>query len=250
MLPIARLGGALLLSGAVAALGSALYLAVRRRWVPAIGTVAVLAVLVGGGVIWPLGRPGRHHQGRGGPGRWSAADAVRCRARLPIVIERHLEATRSIDGPVDLVVWPENAINIAGPFADSPVRPAADRRGEATERTDRRRRGRGRRDPTTSSTTSSWSTPTDRWATATTRSVRVPFGEYVPMRGLFEPIAGGDPARPRPDPRRGDRHGRDLRRADGRGDLVGGLLRSSHAGRASGPAARSSSTRRTGRATG
>ena len=36
------------------------------------------------------------------------------------VFERHLDATRQITEPVDLVVWPENVIDVTGPFATSP----------------------------------------------------------------------------------------------------------------------------------
>ena len=29
----------------------------------------------------------------------------------PIVLQRHVEASELIDGPVDLVLWPENVVN-------------------------------------------------------------------------------------------------------------------------------------------
>ena len=194
MLPIARLGGALLLTGAVAALGSALYLAVRRRWVPAIGTVAVLAVLVGGGVIWPLGDPVatvRIAAVQGGGPQQTTFDA----SDAPIVIERHLEATRSIEGPVDLVVWPENAINISGRFSESPVRQQLTAEAERLNA------------PIVVGVVEDQGpdhfvnyvvvvNPDGSLGDRYDKERRVPFGEYVPLRGLFEPIAGGTlPAR-------------------------------------------------------
>ena len=188
-LPIARVGGVLLIGLAVSLLGSVLYLAASRRWRPALGILAGIAAVALLGVLWPLGSPVAHErlagvQGGGPQGtRYSAAEA-------PLVTERHLEATRTIEGPVDLVVWPENAINIEGHFEDSEYRTelaheahrlgapilvgvveevGADHfvnyvvvvnpDGSLTGRYDKVR--------------------------------RVPFGEYVPLRFLFEPIAGG-----------------------------------------------------------
>jgi apolipoprotein N-acyltransferase len=188
LLPMARIGGALLVTGAVAATGSALALAVARRPRPAVTVVAVVAVLTVAGMLWPAGRPGPSErvvgvQGGGPQGtRFESGQA-------PLVFRRHLEATADIEGPVDLVVWPENAINVDGDFEDHPwrgllaaeaarlgapimvgvVADAGPERfvnyvvvinpdGSLVDRYDKER--------------------------------RVPFGEYVPLRPLFEPIAG------------------------------------------------------------
>ena len=35
------------------------------------------------------------------------------------VFERHLEASQLIDRPVDLVLWPENVVNVDAPFEES-----------------------------------------------------------------------------------------------------------------------------------
>lgn len=188
LLPVARLGGVLLLGLAVSATGSVIYLLGRRRFrSAAIGAVAVLAfVLVG--AAWPLGAPVGHVrlagvQGGGPQGtRFTAADA-------PVVLARHLAATRTISRRVDVVVWPENIVNIDRRFLDSPERQMiaaeAERLGApivvgVVESVDQEHfvnyvvvvHPDG--------------AVTDRYD----KVRRVPFGEYVPMRWLFTPIAG------------------------------------------------------------
>ena len=188
MLLIARLGGALLLSGAVATLGGAVYLLLRRRWVQAAGIVIVLVVAVLGGHLWPLGSSvGTIRiagvQGGGPQGTRYSAD------QGPLVVERHLEATRTIDKPVDLVVWPEDAVNIGEPFATSTVK--ADIAAEA-KRLDA---------PIIVGVVEDKGidhfvnyvvvvNPDGSLGDRYDKERRVPFGEYVPLRPLFEPIAG------------------------------------------------------------
>ncbi len=187
LLPMARLGGALLLGGAVAALGSALYLAAIRRWQPALAVVAVVVALAVGGALWPVGDPVETVriaavQGGGPQGtRYSAAEA-------PLVYQRHLETTRSIaPGDVDLVVWPENAINISGTFAEHPYR--TELAAEAA------RIGApilvGVVEDVGADQFANYVVVVNPDGTVTGRydkERRVPFGEYVPMRFLFEPL--------------------------------------------------------------
>jgi apolipoprotein N-acyltransferase len=194
LLPMARLGGALLLGGAVAALGSALYLLAVRRWQPALAVVAVIAALAVGGAVWPLGSPVQTVrlagvQGGGPQGtRYSPAQA-------PLVYQRHLAATRSITGPVDLVVWPENAINIPGPFAEHPYR--KELAAEAA------RIGApilvGVVEDVGADQFANYVVVVNPDGTLTGRydkERRVPFGEYVPLRFLLEPLVGSTlPAR-------------------------------------------------------
>ena len=67
----------------------------------------------------------------GGPQGTRAADTD-----PQVVFERHLAATRLIDEPVDLVVWPENVIDVDGvPFADSAERARGGGRGSPARRT-------------------------------------------------------------------------------------------------------------------
>lgn len=187
LLPIARLGGVLLVGLAVSALGAALYLIFEHRLRPAaitIGAVVGVAVL---GAVWPIGAPVAHVrlagvQGGGPQGtRFTSADA-------PAVFARHLDATRGITGPVDVVVWPENVVNIGGRFVDSPERQLI---AAEAARLDA---------PIVVGVVESAGQehflnyvvvvhPDGRLSDRYDKVRRVPFGEYVPMRWLFEPIA-------------------------------------------------------------
>ncbi|MCZ7630576.1 MAG: apolipoprotein N-acyltransferase [Microthrixaceae bacterium] len=203
--PIARLGGDLLLGAAVSALGVALYLAVSairtggpRPWPAPLCIVATILALALGGALWPLGEPTGSItvaavQGGGPQGtRYSSGEE-------PLVFERHLEATRRIPANpdvdpgdrVDLVVWPENAINVSGRFEDHPWREEV--AAEAA------RIGA----PIAVGAVNDSSLGEDRFENFVVvvnpdgtlgdrfdKVRRVPFGEYVPARFLFEPIAG------------------------------------------------------------
>ena len=194
LLAVARLGGGLLLTGAVAAVGAALYLVAVKRPRPALAVLGVVAVVAIGGATWPTGIATRTVrlagvQG-GGPQdtRYTAAEAT-------LVYQRHLEATRSITGPVDLVVWPENAINITGTFADHPYRQELAREA--------RRIGApimvGVVEDAGPKNFVNYVVVVNPDGSLTGRYDkvrRVPFGEYVPLRFLFDPIAGAElPAR-------------------------------------------------------
>jgi apolipoprotein N-acyltransferase len=186
----ARLGGALLLGGAVAALGSAAALAVARRWKPALAVVAGVAVLAVAGAVWPLGEPvGTIRiaalQGGGPQGtRYTAGEES-------AVFQRHLDATATIpdDADVDLVVWPENAINVSGEFGDHPWRTVlaeeADRIGAPILAGVVDDAGEDRFDNYVVLVNPDGSLG-DRYD----KERRVPFGEYVPMRTIIEPIGG------------------------------------------------------------
>jgi apolipoprotein N-acyltransferase len=192
LLPVATIGGALVLTGAVAVVGVALYLAVaERRWKEPVALLVAVAVLTGAGALWPTGaQVGEVRvaivQGGGPQGTRFAADEA------PLVFERHLAATRAIDPDegVDLVLWPENAINVNGAFADSPwgVELAAEsRRLDATilvgiveDAPD---------DPDAFLNYVIAFEPDGSVDARYDKERRVPFGEYVPMRPLFEPFA-------------------------------------------------------------
>src|SRR5262245_6636973 len=121
----ARLGGVILITWLTFMAGSALSAAWERSWRQAIVLAVVPVSLIALGVIAPSG----HDNGRtlaialvqgGGPQGTRATDTDPA-----VVFERHLTATRAIDRPVDLVVWPENVIDVDDvSFADSPERAA------------------------------------------------------------------------------------------------------------------------------
>ena len=115
--PTVRLLGPLLLVAVVVAVGVGLdaLRAGSRRVAIGVGLGVGVVVLLAG--IAPDGRPTGELdvalvQG-GGPQRTRAADTDERE-----VFERHLEASEDIDTPVDLVVWPENVINVEGPVED------------------------------------------------------------------------------------------------------------------------------------
>lgn len=192
VLMVARLGGVLVVGAAVSALGVALYLAVQGQWqVPAAIVVVVLTLSIVGS-LWPIGDPVdtvtvAAVQGGGPQGTRFAS------GQEPEVFDRHLEATRSIgdNADVDLVVWPENAINVDGDFEDHPWRSIlADEAARIGA-------------PISVGVVDDGPTddqfenyvlviqPDGELGDRFDKERRVPFGEYTPLRPLFEPIAGG-----------------------------------------------------------
>lgn len=126
----------------------------------------------------------------GGPTRTRASSD-----QQPVVLARHVEATRQISRPVDLVLWPENVVN---PGRFLAFDDAADLVGEVAVEQD-------------ATLLAGWFYPVDN-GTATVNyqaaitpdgdevdrydKVRiVPFGEYVPLRGLIERFSSEIPSR-------------------------------------------------------
>ncbi|MEM8922455.1 MAG: apolipoprotein N-acyltransferase [Actinomycetota bacterium] len=192
----ARLGGSLLVVVVVVVAGQALSTLLspvgRDLRAAAIGG-AVVVGLVAAAALHPRADVVREIdvalvQG-GGPQRTRASSI-----QEPIVLSRHVEATRYLDTPVDLVVWPENVVNpgnfLAREDAEAIVRQvAAD---------------------TDASVLAGWFYPVSDSATVNYHStitpdgdeidrydkvVIVPFGEYVPFRSLIEQLNDEIPGR-------------------------------------------------------
>lgn len=187
--PVLRVGGPVLLLAVTVATGLALAAALRRAWAPAAGLAAGVAVLVAAAALAPQGSTVDQAevalvQGGGRQGtRKSETGVVE-------PFERHVEATEGVRAPIDLVVWPEDVIDTDGAFVDDPwfdvVASIADDLGSpmvvgtvegAGE--DHFRNAAVLLGPDGAAA--------DRYE----KVHRVPFGEYVPLRGLLEPIAGG-----------------------------------------------------------
>jgi len=196
----ARLGGHLLLVALVGALGSALaagtdaFVATPgRRWpgMPAVfGPLAalagVVAVAVAGGLA-PLGSSTgtlRVASVQGGGQRGLRAISV----DPQVPLEAHLAASAGVARPVDLVVFPENVVNVDGPLPGSTQEKAiADVArtlgattvaGVVTDAGPDRFRNAA----------VAWA-PDGRVVATYEKVHRVPFGEYVPLRGVISHLA-------------------------------------------------------------
>ena len=185
----ARLGGPLTVVALVAVAGVTLSLLAERRWRGALAGASLIALALALAADAPRGRDTgtlrvAAVQG-GGPQRTRAVGTD-----FAVVMQRHLDATATIDGPVDLIVWPENVVNVDGRFVDSPQLarlaevardhqawfvPGVVEDGEPGEFLN----------------FSVAVSPDGRIVDRYDKVRRVPFGEYVPLRPVFERVAGG-----------------------------------------------------------
>ncbi len=183
----ARVGGVLLITWLTFQLGCGLSAAIERRLVPAIASLAAAVSLVALAAVAPSGEDTgeklRVAMVQGGGEQGTSALEVPPR----LVFQRHLEATSTIDGDVDVVIWPDNVADVDRvPFVDS-----AEREAVAAEA--------ARLDaPIVVGITEDVD---DRFLNAQVvvapdgevidryeKVRRVPFGEYLPLRGFLEAI--------------------------------------------------------------
>lgn len=190
----ARLAGQLLLPGLAAAAGAALAVLLvraggrrdhRTRPIPAAVALAVVAAVTVAGHAAPRG------------GRTSTIDVAIVQGGGPRgflavetdpqdVLRRHLATTEEVQGPIDLLLWPEDVVDLTGTLDGTPeVRSAlADiaRRTNSTfvagiveDVSDDRFRN-----------ASVAFAPDGRLVDRYDKNRRVPFGEYVPLRSLVD----------------------------------------------------------------
>ncbi|MGI9033562.1 MAG: apolipoprotein N-acyltransferase [Acidimicrobiales bacterium] len=209
--PAARLGGHLLLVGMVGTAGAALAalaewwlagpglsnrragLSNRRagrsyaRAVAGLGALAGVVACAVAGAVTPLGTPRgslRVAAVQGGGQR--GLRAVFGDPQVPF--DAALAASARIRPPLDLVLWPEDVVNLDGPLAGSPQEEAVAGVARATGATvvagvvEDAPGGRFR------NAAVAWA-PDGRVVDRYDKAHRVPFGEYVPLRGLFSHLA-------------------------------------------------------------
>ena len=188
--PVLRVGGSLLLVELTVIVGVTVAAALRRRWLPTGIGIACVAGLMLLGLLAPKGED---IEGgaidvalvQGGGKQGTRAEDTDERQ----VFEVHEEASQTIDTPVDLVVWPEDVVDVEGPIEDSP---------EGEELSDLAREldapvvaGIVEGDGPDHFRNASVVFDADGELTARYDKVhRVPFGEYVPLRSLIENFAG------------------------------------------------------------
>jgi apolipoprotein N-acyltransferase len=184
--PIVRVGGVLLLAGAVAATGAGLAALARRRWAPAAILLAAVVALAAGAQVAPDGHPTgtldiAAVQG-GGPRGTRAVDTP----DAP-VFERHVAASADVPVGLDLVLWPEDVVDVEGDVAGAPE---GDELVRLADRLDTTLvvgvvEGAGDRFRNRSVAYDGDGELVDSY----TKNQRVPFGEYIPFRSLVEKVA-------------------------------------------------------------
>lgn len=186
--PVARVGGTALLTLATAVTAMAAAAVIARHWRPAALAAAAAAGLVGLAWVAPRG----HDLGPlevavvqgGGPQRTRAVDSD-----ADAVFERHLGASAAVELPVDLVLWPENVVSVSGSLAGSDEEEAliglAERVGAPVVP------GIVESFPGEFFNASVVITPDGQTVSRYDKVRRVPFGEYVPLRGAMDLLSGG-----------------------------------------------------------
>lgn len=186
LLDVARLGGHLLVVGVVGVAGVGLAALARRRWAVAAAALGATAVVaLAGAVAFDGGHPEPLAvavvQG-GGPQGLRAVDSD-----PRTVLDAHVAASQAVRGAA-LVVWPENVVDTDGPLAGSEeeqVVAGVARQLHATVVSGAVEDLPGLRFRNAAVV---W-TPDGQVVDRYEKVHRVPFGEYVPDRALFERIA-------------------------------------------------------------
>ena len=195
-----RVLGPLLLAGVCVAVAMVLAAAIERRWQAALALAVVVLGFWGWAAVAPRGSAidtidVAVVQG-GGPQRTRAGDT-----NPADVLKRHLEASELVQQPVDLVVWPEDVVDVPGLFAGSRQQ---QRLAELAQNLDATLVAGVVEDvsATEAANFAAVFAPDGTQVGRYDKVRLVPFGEYVPLRSLIEPLAPDYlPAR---DMRRGD----------------------------------------------
>ena len=183
----ARLGGELLLVALVAVAGVGLAALASRRVAVGGAALAVVAATGLAGAMAPDGGDGPgvldvavvHGGGRRGF-RGVETDPAE-------VFERHAAASRRLRAPIDLVVWPEDVVDVEGPVARTPEARLLSGMAVRTRATVVAGVVEGAGPDRFRNAAVAWS-PDGSVADRYDKVQRVPFGEYVPMRSLLDGV--------------------------------------------------------------
>ena len=185
----APLGGALLVLGMATAAGAAVVaVAVAGRRVRVLAVVAVLTAVSAVGVVLatPDGEPSGSLRAvlvqgggpRGIPAVVSDAEAV---------TERQFQLSDDLPSGLDLVLWPESSIGVSGPIAGSREAAGVAELARRTRATVVAGLSESYEDGFRNAAVA-WG-PDGRIIDRYEKVHRVPFGEYIPARGLFESLS-------------------------------------------------------------
>jgi len=184
--PVARVGASLLLGAVTVVAAVAVGAALRRRGRAALIAALAVTAMMALSTVAPDGT---------GTGRWLEVDVVQgggpqgtqaIDTDARDVVERHLAASRAARTDADLVLWPEDIVDVEAPFE-------ARREAEELRSLSRRLDGvlvagvieeTGERF-TNEAIAFAGGEAVDRVG----KERRVPFGEFVPFRPLIEPFA-------------------------------------------------------------
>jgi apolipoprotein N-acyltransferase len=184
--PAVRLGGPLLLTALVVLAGVALSAAWERAWRTAVAAIAVVAVVAAAGWVAPHGTGGgslRVALVQGGGERGTrAVDTGSAR-----VFAAHLAASERVERPVDVVLWPEDVVDVDGDVARTAAGRLVSALAEDLSAT------------LVAGVVEGGDEHFRNWAVAWgpggeivdryEKNVRVPFGEWIPFRSLVETVA-------------------------------------------------------------
>jgi apolipoprotein N-acyltransferase len=184
-----RLLGPLLVVALVVIGGIALSAAWERAWRAAAIALGVIVVVTGLGFVAPRGHdtePLRIAIVQGGGPQRTRAATSNSRA----VTERHLEITRDqVTTPVDLIVWPENVVAVEGRLEDNAEFAELQELAREKDATLIVGITEGISDGEFLNASVVF-TPEGEMVDRYDKVRTVPFGEFVPLRGLIEKVAG------------------------------------------------------------
>lgn len=187
---VARVGGELLVTALVMVTGMAIVQASRRRWVPAAACAAAVVVVTTIGFVAPRGHaiePMSVALVQGGGPRGTRA----INTDDSVVFQRHLEASSEIERGVDVVLWPEDVVDVDVDVLATPE----GRELSALARTLHTTLVAGiveggqaeKQDNVFINFSQAWGpdgAPLDRYE----KNRRVPFGEFIPFRAIVEKL--------------------------------------------------------------